>query len=47
MQLENLGKKPGSIKMSISNRILDMEERLSGTEDSIEKVDTTVKENAK
>jgi flagellar biosynthesis/type III secretory pathway protein FliH len=39
--------KSGTIDASISNRIQEMEERISGTEDSIEKVDTTIKENAK
>ena len=33
--------------MSISNRIQEMEERISGAEDSIENMDTTIKENAK
>ena len=33
--------------MSISNRIQEMEERISGAEDTIENIDTTVKENAK
>jgi uncharacterized coiled-coil protein SlyX len=29
------------------NRIQEIEERISGTEDTIENIDTTVKENAK
>jgi hypothetical protein len=33
--------------VSISNRIQDMQERISGAEDSIENMDTTIKENAK
>jgi wobble nucleotide-excising tRNase len=33
--------------VSISNRIQEMEERISGAEDSIENMDTTIKENAK
>jgi hypothetical protein len=33
--------------VSISNKIQEMEERNSGTEDSIENMDTTIKENAK
>ena len=41
------GKKSGTIDASISNRIQDMEERISGAEDSIENMDTTIKENAK
>jgi uncharacterized coiled-coil protein SlyX len=42
-----LGKKSGTIDLSISNRIQEMEERISGAEDSIENMDTTIKENAK
>jgi hypothetical protein len=33
--------------VSISNRIPEMEERISGAEDSVENIDTTIKENAK
>ena len=36
-----------TIDVSISNRIQEMEERISGAEDTIENIDTTVKENAK
>ena len=32
---------------SISNRIQEIEERISGTEDSIQNMDITIKENAK
>jgi predicted ribosome quality control (RQC) complex YloA/Tae2 family protein len=32
---------------SISNRIQEMEERISGAEDSIENMDTAIKENAR
>ena len=32
---------------SITKKIQDIEERISGTEDSIETMDTTIKENAK
>jgi hypothetical protein len=32
--------------MSISNRIKEMEERISGAEDSTENIGTTMKENA-
>ena len=37
----------GDIHASITNRIQEIEERISGTEDTIENIDTTVKENAK
>ena len=47
LEIENLGKKSGTIDASISNRIQEMEERISGTEDSIENIGTTIKENGK
>jgi hypothetical protein len=47
LEIENLGKKSGTIDVSISNRIQEMEERISGAEDSIGSMDTTIKENAK
>ena len=46
-EIEILGKKAGTIDVNISNRIQEMEERISGAEDSIENMDTTIKENAK
>ena len=45
MGLENLGEISGVIDASITVRI--QEERISGAEDTIEIIDTTVKENAK
>jgi chromosome segregation ATPase len=47
LEIENLGEKLGTTDVSISNRIQDMEERISGADDSIENIDTTIKENAK
>ena len=47
LEIETLGKKSGTIDASISNRIQEMEERISGAEDSIGNMDTTIKENAK
>jgi predicted ribosome quality control (RQC) complex YloA/Tae2 family protein len=47
LEIEILEKKSGTIDASISNRIQKMEERISGAEDSIENMDTTIKENAK
>ena len=35
------------MQVSITNIIQEIEERISGTEDTIENIDTTVKENAK
>ena len=46
-EIETLGKKSGTIDASINNRIQEMEERISGGEDSIENIGTTIKENAK
>jgi hypothetical protein len=45
--LEILGKRTGSTDASITNRIKTMEERISGIEDTIEEIDTSVKENVK
>jgi uncharacterized coiled-coil protein SlyX len=47
LEIETLGKKSGTIDSSISNRIQEMEERISGAEDSIENISTTIKENGK
>ena len=47
LEIETLGKESGTIDVSISNRIQEMEERISGAEESIENIDTTVKENTK
>jgi hypothetical protein len=47
MEIETLGKKSGTIDVSISNRIQEMGERLPGAEDSIGNMDTTIKENSK
>ena len=47
LEIETLGKKSGTMDVSISNRIQEMEERISGAEDSIGNMDTTIKENAK
>jgi predicted nucleic acid-binding Zn-ribbon protein len=47
LEIEILRKKYGTIDSRISNRIQEIEERISGTEDSIENMDTTIKENTK
>ena len=47
LELENLEKRSEVIDSSITKRIRDIEERISGAEDTIENTDTTVKENAK
>jgi predicted nucleic acid-binding Zn-ribbon protein len=47
LEIENLGKKSGAIDARITNRIQEIEERISGAEDTIENIDTAVKESAK
>ena len=46
-EIENQEKKSGVIDVSITNRIQEMDENISDAEDTIENIDTTVKENAK
>jgi chromosome segregation ATPase len=46
-EIENLGKKSGAIVASITNRIQEIKERISDTEEYIEIIDTTIKENVK
>ena len=43
LEIENLEKKSGAIDASIRNRIQEIEERISGAEDTIENIDTTKK----
>jgi hypothetical protein len=45
LEIETLGKKSGAIDASISNRIQEREERISGAEVSIENIGTEIKEN--
>jgi predicted nucleic acid-binding Zn-ribbon protein len=47
LEIENIGKKSGAIDASITTRIQEIEERISGAEDIIENIDTTIKENVK
>ena len=44
---KNLGKKTGTTEVSITNRLQEMEERISGVEDTMEEIDVSVKENVK
>jgi chromosome segregation ATPase len=44
LEIEDLGKRSGVIV--ITNTIQGIEERISGAEDTIENIDTTLKENA-
>jgi hypothetical protein len=47
LEMEMLGKRSVVIDTSITNRIQEMEGRISGADNTIENIDTTVKENAK
>jgi hypothetical protein len=41
LEIENLGKRPGVIDVSITNRIQEIEERISGAEDTIKNLDNS------
>ena len=43
LELENLGKRSRVIDASITNRIQEVQERISGVEDIIEEIDTQSK----
>ena len=43
----NLGKRIGRTNVNTTSKIQEMEERISGVEDIIEEIDTSVKEKAK
>ena len=43
LEMENLGKRSGITDVSITNRIQEIEERISGAEDTVEEIDTTIK----
>jgi hypothetical protein len=47
LETENLGKRSEVIDVSITNRIQEIEERISGAEDTIENIDLTARENTK
>jgi predicted nucleic acid-binding Zn-ribbon protein len=47
LKIENLQKKSGANDASITNRIQEIQERITGREDTIENIHTTIKENAK
>jgi predicted nucleic acid-binding Zn-ribbon protein len=47
LEIENLGKRSGVLDACITNRIQEIEQRISGAKDTIENIDTTVKENPK
>ena len=45
--MENLGKRSGITDVSITNRMQEIEEKISGVEDMVKKIDRTFKENSK
>ncbi|ERE69648.1 serum amyloid A-3 protein [Cricetulus griseus] len=47
LEIEKLGKRSGTTDVSITNRIQEMEERISGVEDTLEEIDSSTKENLK
>jgi len=47
LETENLGKLSGVIDASITNGIQDIEERISGSEDTIENINTTIEDSVK
>lgn len=47
LEIKNPGKRLGVIDTSITSRIQEIEEIISGAEDTIENIDPIVKENAK
>jgi prefoldin subunit 5 len=47
LEIENLGRRSELIDANLTNRIQEIEERISGAEYTIENIDTTVKEIAK
>ena len=47
LEIENLGNRSGVIDVSITNRIQEIGERISGAGDTMENINTRVKENAK
>jgi uncharacterized coiled-coil protein SlyX len=47
LKMDNLGKRSVSTDARITNRIQEIEERITGVENTIEAIDPTVKENTK
>ena len=47
LETENLGKRSGITDVSFTNRTQEIEERILSVEDTVEEIDTTVKENSK
>jgi len=47
LEIKTLGRRSGVIDISITKRRQEIEERISGAEDTIENIKTTIKDNAK
>ena len=47
LDIENLGNRTETTESSITNRIQEIEERISDSEDTIEKINALIKENSK
>lgn len=47
LEMKKLGTQTGTDKARLTNKIEEMEERITGIEDSIKEMDITVKENMK
>ena len=47
LDMENLGKQTETTEASITSRIQEIEEQISDSEDTIEKINTLTKENSK
>ena len=47
LEMENLRKRSGITNISITNRIQEFKERISGLEDTVQEIDLTFKENSK
>ena len=47
LEMENLGKRSGITDVSITNRIQEIKKRISGIENAIEEINTTVNKNSK
>jgi hypothetical protein len=45
LEMKNIGKRSGITDISITNTIQEIAERISGVQECIEEIDTTVKEN--
>jgi predicted nucleic acid-binding Zn-ribbon protein len=46
-EMKNLGKRTQATDANITNKIHETKEQISGSEDTIEEIDTSVKENVK